>query len=229
MQMLINIYKKSARDIWDESVYLIIFNLFFFLCTLPALLIFSLGLAQNLVLFIVAGFILLFPLPFVTFGLFYSAYDVGESKVISLLTFFRNIRQTWRPAAIWGVINLVAVILLVGNIIFYSRIQVDWANFARVAFVGLTIIWILLQLIILPLYPHLIEPGFRQAFRNAGAIFAYYPAPIIVLGLLTAAIIVITLRFQVLAVLFSFSLIAVLANNTVDAVVKTERGKANSN
>jgi hypothetical protein len=51
------IIKNSASDIWDEMFYLIIFNLIW-----------------------VVGTLLILPWPFVTFGLFFTAYDIGEAR-----------------------------------------------------------------------------------------------------------------------------------------------------
>ena len=86
------ILKKALLDFWEDMLNLIIFN----------------------VLWLV-GALLIIPYPFMTFGLFYTAYDIGQGKGIKLSTPFKYGKQTWKPAYIWGVINLVALILFLAN------------------------------------------------------------------------------------------------------------------
>lgn len=198
--MMWAIIKNSAGDIWDEMFYLIIFNFISFV-----------------------GALLILPLPWVIFGLFFTAYDIGEGKGIKLGTFFQHARRMWKQALLWGGINLALFAIWWVNVDFYGRMGTQWAAIAQMFTIALGAFWLILQLIALPFYPRLVNPGFKLAQRNALISIGHYPHFVFVLLILLVLILAVTFFVQVLMFLGAFAMIAVTANRVVDAMVKKER------
>ncbi len=202
LQMVVDIIKKSALDVWEEALYLIIFNVIWFL-----------------------GAVLILPLPFFTFALFFTVYDISQGKGISFGAFFTYGRQMWKQAYTWGVINLGVYVLAGVNLSFYCQIAAQWAAIIQLVVLALTIFWTILQVVSLPMYPRLKEPGFRLALRNAAAVVGLQPLAIFTLIVIIGLVGIITLFFQALAFLAAISIIAVAANRTVEAVLQKIIGK----
>lgn len=197
--MIIDFLKKTGIDIWDEMLYLILFNFIW-----------------------VIGTALIIPWPFVTFGLFYIAHDVGQAKGIHFGDFFAYGRKMWREAYIWGGINLGVLIVFWFNIQFYAAIQARWAFYLQMAFTGLTFFWFFLQLMALPMYPRLIEPSFRLATRNAFIATGRYPSLALTMMVLIMLVAVLSLFFPVIPLVLSFAVIAIAANRAVDLIIKRD-------
>ena len=191
--------KKAGGDIWEELLYLMMFNVFWLL-----------------------GSLLLLPMPLLTFGLVFTAYDIGQGKGIKFNTFLGHMRRMWKQALIWGGFNLGLAIIVWINLNFYAGFQTQWAPIAQMFIISLTIFWAILQLVTLPLYPRLEEPSFRIALRNAAILVGRYPLVILVLVIMAVLIGVISSLFPVLAFLGVMSLIAVVANRMVGAIVDRE-------
>ena len=186
-------------DLWDEMLFLIVFNVIWFL-----------------------GVILIIPAPFVTFALFFLVRDVGEGRGIHFSTFFSYGWQNLKPAYIWGGINLVVLVAIWFNMSFYAGVEASWAVIVRLFIASLAISWVVLQLIALALYPRLVEPSFKLALRNGAVIVGRHPLPIIALVGIALILLIISVFFQALGVLVTFSVIAVLTNNMVEVIVSQE-------
>jgi len=196
------VLKKSALDMWDELLYAAVFNLIW-----------------------VLGTLLFVTWPFVTFGLFYISKDISDGKGIKFKRFFEYGRQHWRPAYIWGGINLIVLILIWLNLNFYAGLDAQWAGLMQLFFIALAIIWGMLQLIVLAVYPRLVEPSFKLALRNATVITARYP--LLVLTLLAVVILMVALTrfFSAVVLVLPFSAVAICSNNVVDVVLKREEDR----
>lgn len=197
--MIFSAIKKSAIDAWDELLLLMIFNVIW-----------------------VVGTALILPWPFVTFGLFYTVRDIGEGKGIKLNTFFNYGRQMLKPAYIWGGINLVILVALIGNLSFYGGFNAQWASLVQIFIMAVLFFWSLVQLIALALYPRLEEPSFKLAMRNAAVIIGRYPLPILALLLVITLLVVASVFFSALFFLITFSVIAVFINGVVSALIHQE-------
>ncbi|MBN1221347.1 MAG: hypothetical protein JXM69_20655 [Anaerolineae bacterium] len=191
--------KNAAVDFWDEMLYLFIFNVIW-----------------------LVGTLLIIPWPFVTFGLFAIAYDVGQGKGIKFGSFFGHAAQVWKQAYIWGGINIGLIIVLLVNIRFYGNIEAPWAVALQIIIIGIVIFWLVLQLIALAIYPRLEEPGFKLAVRNAAVVFARYPVAILILLVLIVALVIASFFLQILFIVATFSMIAVATNRMVGAAVTRE-------
>jgi uncharacterized membrane protein YesL len=197
--------KQTGSDIWDEMLNLVLFNVVTFI-----------------------GTILIIPWPFVIFGLFEMVYDVGQGKGIKFTAFFTRAAQVWKQAYVWGGINLGVIIVVLINLNFYGNFEASWAEIAQIIMFGISVFWFVLQLIVLPIYPRLEEPGFRLALRNAAVLMGRYPLPTLTMLLIVGAMIALTIFVRqcswfLVVGLFSFP--AVLCNRMVGAMVRKELGE----
>jgi len=197
--MIRTVLKRAVVDIWDELFYLILFNVITLI-----------------------GTILIIPCPFVMFGLYEMAYDIGQGKGIKFTTFFTRAAQIWKPAYIWGGINFGVMIVLLINLNFYANLAVMWAGAAQIVMLGISILWGVLQLLMLPIYPRLEKPGFRLALRNATVLLARYPLPVFIMLVIVIVMVILTAIMPPFGLIGVFSVIAVLSNRMVGEIVKRE-------
>ena len=219
------IIKTAGRDVWDDAFNLVIYNLLWVGATAPSILFANAGFKMRLVVFLILAGLVFWLSALATFGLFFSVKDISDGKVVRPNTFFAYIRQTWRIATIWGVINLIAIVLFVWNFQFYATLPVAWGQYAQILFSSLMFFWVALQLVMLPMYPRLYEPSFKLALRNATGIMGQHIGPILVMVIIITVIVVASSRVPMIPLLLGVSFIAVLSNRTVDAIVKDELGK----
>lgn len=199
-QMIWQIIRSSAVDIWDEMLYLMIFNIIWLI-----------------------GLVLIIPWPLVTFGLFFTIYDVGEGKGIGLGKFWGYARRNWKQAYLWGGINLAVLLIAGSNLIFYARLEAQWAGFLQMFIIGVSLLWIILQLMTLSFYPRLDQPGLKLALRNAGISMGRYPLLVLFLAFVVVLILALASFFPIVMLLGAISIIAVVTNRVVETVVKKER------
>jgi len=200
--MIWTVLKQAVADIWDELLYLILFNVITLI-----------------------GTILIIPWPFVIFGLYGIVYDIGQGKGIKFTTFFTRAAQEWKRAYIWGGINLGVFIVLLINLNFYANFTATWAGAAQTVMVGISILWIVLQLLMLPIYPRLEEPGFKLALRNATVLMGRYPISVLIMLVIVTALVVLMIIMPLFGIIGVFSVIAVFSNRMVGEVVKRELGQ----
>jgi uncharacterized membrane protein YesL len=116
------------------------------------------------------------------------------------------------------------VALLVGwNLRFYAQFDEAWAGIVQWVFLSISLVWAILQIIMLPMYPRLEEPSFKLALKNSTAIFARYLIPVLTLVVWTVLFVVLTVMFQALGMLFSFVFIAALGEGIIGEVVIVEQ------
>lgn len=221
--MIWAILKNAAADIWDEMLYLMIFNIIWVAITIPGLWLIVQGTALAFLPFILLGAILLLPCSFVLFGLIFTVYDIGEAKGIGLGTFWKHIQQTWRQAYVWGLINLAVGVIAWVNWFFYAQVEAEWAGFAQMVVLALGLLWLILQLLALAFYPRLERPGFKLALRNAGVVLGRYPLVGFFLLILVLLISGVAFFFPIIYFLGAFSIMAIIANRVVAAILIKEK------
>ena len=224
MSLLWSIIRKTFSDIWGESFLVILFNILWVVGSAPGLLILGYGaLSRNLYL-LLGGLIALLPWPFMTFSLFHATYDIVEEKAVGFGRFFSEGRRVWRPAYVWGGLNLVVIAVLVANISFYSNPDSPLggsivSDVVSSLFVSITIFWLVLQLFTLTMYPRLENPGLRDAFRVTGRLILRWPVPVLLSFLLAMVLCLASIFVPIFPLLITFSMISVLANRTTAEIL----------
>lgn len=224
MRIVLDGFKKGFSIFWDDSILLIVINFICFLSLLPALLFFTVTNAVPSIVISVFNTVLFLPAAFFIFALYYVLFDARRGIVISFRSFFGYVRSTWKQALVFGLINIVVVLLVGWNLRFYAQFHEAWAGIVQAVFVSITMVWVILQIVSLPLYPRLNKPSFKLALKNSGALFAGYLLPVLLLTIWTILFVVLTIVFQALGMLFSLIFIATLGEGIVGEIVIDVKG-----
>lgn len=223
--MFFSILYPIFSDIKDEIIYLFLFNVFTVLVTLPGWYLVNLGIRSNYLLPFILGLLLCLPLALCLMALSYTTYDISNHIAIRLSTLFRHIRETWREALVWGLINIGVFVVTFFNFRFYLGFTQAWASVLQLLFLGLFFIWLVLQLIMLPLYPRLRTKKFWEILPRAGALLGRYPGKMLVLVFFVTLFVLLAAWYPFVVLFFLFSLIAIFANRFVDEPFKRELEK----
>lgn len=133
--------RKGVSIFWEDSITLLLFNLFCFLSILPALLFFTVTGSNVSVITSIANTLLFLPIVFFLFALFAALYDGGQDGEVSFKSFFRHLRNTWRQALIFGTINLLFALLVGWDLRFYAQFETAWAGLFQLLFLSISIVW----------------------------------------------------------------------------------------
>ncbi|HLO13414.1 MAG TPA: hypothetical protein VK206_01200 [Anaerolineales bacterium] len=147
--MALKILGLSFRDTWQELWTILIVHLLFLL-----------------------GNILIIFGPPATLALFFYGNRIAHGEMANERDFLKAMREYWMPAWRLGLINLLAIGLLVGDYYLTGKIISDpkLASFLQGLYSALLVGWLLLQLFAFPFLFEQKQPLVLQALRNA-AIF----------------------------------------------------------
>lgn len=223
MSLLWKIIKRTAMGIWEEIFYLVVFNLAVVAPALMGINLISYGWTSGITLFLPLGVLCLLAVPPALFGLFQATDQISKGNAIKISTFTEAIKTSLKPAYIWGGVNLVVGVILLANIAFYFQMTVAWAPTAGMFFVGLSIIWGVLQLLALSLYPRLVKPDFKLAQKNSMAMIGMKPGLMLGITAITLIFLVISafIQLQLLFLLFVVSIVALLFSVTAHEILKS--------
>jgi len=224
MTIIWDVLKKTMLFGWEEIIYLVIFNI----VTLTALVLgpalVFIGVNKSVAL-MALGSMAMFAAPPALFGLFWLTYQISLGNAVKFSTYVDGARQYPKAAYIWGGVNMFIVVMLISNIIFYQSLAATWAGFAAVFFDGLLIVWVVLQLLTLALYPHLVEPSFRLAMKNALVLVAVNPFAVVGMAVIAVGGVLLGLYVPVLLGLISVSLAALVVSVTVDELIALTKSR----
>jgi uncharacterized membrane protein YesL len=154
-------------------------------------------------------------------GLYYTTNQLAHQKSISWRTFFEGFRQLFWLGWRWALMNLVVVVLLYVNIVFYGQFHTQWADFVQGLFITLSVFWAIVQVFTFPLLIEQHDRRLRVALRNSLVVIMRRLG--FVIGLLLVMIVLIlisTFLLWPLWFLITASLLAYLANLGTVAVVQ---------
>lgn len=150
--------RRAFRDLWDES-----------------LLILLAGLVGGLLS------LLILPIPYVLGAHYSMALRVSERRVTSLRDWFRLGRPHLRFFILWCLLAGGVAIVLLGNIIFYMRLQWEWAWILGYIMIGLFFTWLLPQPFVPAFYLQQEDRRLRTALRNTAVLLVAEPITILLL------------------------------------------------
>ena len=142
MKSALKILGLSFRDVWQELWTILIVHVLFLL-----------------------GNILIIPGPPVTFALFFYGNRIAHGERANERDFLEAIRDYWKPAWRWGLINFLAIGLLTGDYYLIGNMAAssNFASFIQGLYITLLAGWLLLQLFALPF---LFEQNQPRWFRH---------------------------------------------------------------
>jgi len=160
------VFWQTFRDIWEELLPLAVVNLVWLLAWAAPLsggsLLASIP-ALAIVLIVIA--VLVFAVA--TAGVYYVAYRVAHAKTFHFSDFVEGARLYWWRAILWILGNVLIIVVLAANVLFYARIAANWSAIVAGLFVALFIVWVAVQVYFWPLLLAQEEPKLFLAWRNA--------------------------------------------------------------
>ena len=194
MNSALKILGLSFRDVWQELWTIFIVHLIFLL-----------------------GNILILPGPPVTLALFFYGNKIAHGETANERDFLEAVRNYWKPAWRWGLINLLTIGVLTGDYYFIGTMAANLNQAYLIQGFYLTLMagWVLLQLFALPFLFEQQQPSVLQALRNA----AVFIRRNLVLVLVLAFLLIVSLTAGTLAFMLTFvfggALIAFASNHAV--------------
>jgi uncharacterized membrane protein YesL len=156
-------------------------------------------------------------LPPATAGMFYLANQVAHHKSVELGMFFEGFKKYFVKSWLWVLLNVGVLLVLYVNLVFYGeRVGGQLGSIVQGLFVGLGVMWCLIQLYVFPMLLEQQEPRLLLALRNAALMAFASPIATLLLGVLLAATTVLSL---VLALPFAVALMAIVALAANEAVL----------
>ena len=120
--------------------------------------------------------VLLIPGPPATLALFYYAHRTVRGEVTDVQDFWVGLRRYWRLGWRWGVINLVVVLLLVGDYFLTGRLgDSNPVRWMQGLYVALLLGWVWLQVFALAFLFEQESFSLRMSLRNAAVMIGQNP------------------------------------------------------
>jgi uncharacterized membrane protein YesL len=197
----IDILKRALRLFWDE--------------------LFLLGLIGACWMFF--G---LFVLPFapLTVGLFYVTNQVAHGNAISFKLAFEAAWRFVSRSLIWGVINVLAGLLVWADLSYYQQLNGDLGIASLTLLVLLVLAWSVVQVFVLGWLVELGPRRLRAAFRQAFVVVVSQPLFVIVL-LIILALLAVICWYLPIVLGYAMALLALIANVAILKWQEIDRGK----
>lgn len=160
--------------------------------------------------------LLIIPGPPVTLALFYYANQTAHEETVNVTDFFKAIPRYWWIGWRWGILNLIVLVVLVGDVILTSyQSQTPSAVFFSGIYFTIVAFWLLLQIFTLPFLLEQEEPSVVQALKNGVLMIGknpFFSLSLIFLLLITLAVGVVAFM---LSVVLGGTLVAFVGNRAV--------------
>jgi hypothetical protein len=214
MREALQVVRFSLRDVWDEFVLLVVFNVLWSLTALLPLLALLVLNSVDPIWALVVGLLLLLPLPAVSGALCFVTNQISRGKAAGWGTFAIGLRRYWAKSLVVALINVGVLLLLVTNIQFYLlALEGAWTNFAVSIWLVLGIYWLLVQVFWFPMILELENEKVFLALRNALAMVLVTPGFAVTLGILLLVLGILCVALTVPVILFMTSLFLLIANH----------------
>lgn len=167
---------------------------------------------------------LIIPGPPATLALFYYANQTVHEEPVNVTDFFRAIPRFWWTGWRWGIINVIAMAVLAGDILLTShQSQTGVIAFFNGLYFTLFAFWLLLQTFVLPFLFEQETPAMIQALRNSTVMIGknpFFSLALLLLLLCTLALGTITFM---LSVAVGGALVAFAGNRAVIGQLETHQ------
>ena len=148
--------------------------------------------------------------PPATFALYHYAHEVRRGRVTTPTELFSAGRRMFVKSWLWALLNLLAVLLVWANLLFYGRLESPLALIVYPLLALAVALWLAVQFYAPPYLMAQQTPSLRRAYRNA--LFTTLASPLytLILLLIVGVLVALGLRLFVLLFLGLPCLIAVL-------------------
>ncbi len=183
----IKVIKWSIRSWWDDLIWLAMVNLALVVCWIT----------------VIFG-------PPATLGLYYISHELIRGQALGFSGLIEGARKYFFKSWGWALANLLVLLLLWSNIVFYGNIDVVWVKGLPIVMFLLGLVWLVVQFYALPFLMLQEQKSLIVAWRNAYLIAALYPKYTLVIMLFVVLILVISLVLMLPLFLGALPLISIL-------------------
>jgi uncharacterized membrane protein YesL len=191
----------SVMDVRHVGVQLIGCNLLWFFCCLPII-----------------------TAPPATAALYVITREIGYRHSLSWRDFFSYLGQYFFIGWRWGILNLIAVLIVWLNVWFYDNLAVSIAPLLRYVWIIAGVIWIIIQQYTFPLMLEQEKPRVLLATRNAIVLCLRHPIFTLTYALVAATFIVMTIAVPYFWMIFTVALVMYFYNRGVWYLAQLEKG-----
>lgn len=138
--------------------------------------------------------------PPATFGVYYVVHNMINGEATGVKGLIQGARKYFGKALIWGVLNLLVIIMLWVNIQFYSSLQAIWGFYLLIIVLMIALLWFSTQFYALPYFMEQDIKKLRIALKNG--ILTTMAAPFFTFVLMLLAVIVVVLSIGFIIPLF---------------------------
>lgn len=154
--------------------------------------------------------------PPATVALFYVGNRKAHGEVTEVSDFFFALRHYFGPAWRWGLVNVVILLFLWGDVVLTGYLsQSAFARFAQGFYLILLVIWLFLQLYTLPFLFEQEQPTLRLAWRNAAVMLGQNIGFSLALAVALVAVLLVSTLFFLVIMAAGGILVALIANHAV--------------
>ncbi|HEY9076830.1 MAG TPA: hypothetical protein VIO61_09860 [Anaerolineaceae bacterium] len=180
---------KSLVFVYDDILTVILFNILWFFVSLGIL-----------------------TAPPAMAGLYYATNQIAHRESVDWKTLFYGFKKYFWASWRWSILNLLVIGVLISNIIFYRNLNQSWGFLVQSLFLGLSVIWLSIQMFMYPLLIEQEKPDVRTALRNCLILYSKKPWLTIFSLLFIIILIVISYYFTVAFVVLTVGFIAYFEN-----------------
>lgn len=225
----LRIFWTSGRELFDDFFLLMGINLLWLLMVGPlftlALFLVSQGLFVYAILVALLNVLLLGP---ANAGIMQVAERITDGRVAAIATFFEGMRQyrnlSWKVYGLW----MLGFIACASNVWFYVQMTGTLGVFLTILFSYLLAIWCTLLIYLGPLILLQNTPSIRLIWRNAAVLTFGKPVFTLITAVMMVAIIGLSLWVIVLALLMTFSFLALWSMRSTKVLVADAEARLNA-
>lgn len=189
---------QSLRDWWDEWLNMLVIGVVWFVCLLTVLL----------------G-------PPAILGLYHVTHALAHGESLGVSGLIAGGRRYFLKGWLWALVNLVAAILLFANLLFYGQIDAVWSRLVQGLFLGLSVLWLVVQFYALPYLMEQEQQQVRLALRNGLLTVLASPGYTLVVVGVAALISLLSLLLVIPLFLGAPGLVALLGSRAVLERIET--------
>lgn len=199
MGSALRVVGRSFRDWWDEMFLMVGVNLMWALLALPVVTIFP-----------------------ATMGAMNVAHHKAHGRRVEFDHFWQGFRQYFGKAWVLGAINVVVLVMIGFNILFYLN-QPNWLFYLSILWLYLLLLWLGLQMYVFPLAIEQDDKSVKLIYRNAALLAVGRPLFTLVVAVIQVLLLAVSIALSPLLLLVYVPLSSLIANHAlIDSLANIE-------
>jgi len=150
---------------------------------------------------------------------------VNEERVEFSL-FWEGFRAYWRPALLLWLISGLGTVLLVANALFYLNMDVAIVKVIGVIFLYAIVLWLAMQMYMMPLLIEQEDKRVRLVLRNAFFLTMAHIIPTLVIFVVLTVLVLVSVAITLLVALLTASVVALVMARALQILLERYRPTA---